>query len=139
MIAYEDAHAETEQAHFGHEFFERAMGLGGWAPGTVYREAGPEPGLGARDLPRTGHGWSRPIDRRDLRSGLEVGLDFGWSPGGASPATTAPAIAGWPIATVPMGTAEGLPVGLGIIGRPGSEALMLALGAAVDSRRCQHR
>ena len=59
-------------------------------------------------------------------------LILGGHPAAASPATTAPAIAGWPIATVPMGMADGLPVGLGIIGRPGSEAVLLALGAALE-------
>jgi amidase len=50
-----------------------------------------------------------------------------------SQVTQAPAIAGWPIATLPMGTVDGLPVGLSIVGRPGSEATMLAVAAAFES------
>jgi amidase len=46
--------------------------------------------------------------------------------------TQAPAIAGWPIATVPMGTVDGLPVGLSLVGRPGSEATMLAVAAVFE-------
>jgi amidase len=47
--------------------------------------------------------------------------------------TQAPAIAGWPIATVPMGVIDGLPVGLSIVGRPGSETIMLAVAAGFES------
>jgi aspartyl-tRNA(Asn)/glutamyl-tRNA(Gln) amidotransferase subunit A len=38
-----------------------------------------------------------------------------------------------PIVTVPAGVREGLPVGLQLIGRPGSEALLLRIAAAVES------
>lgn len=38
-----------------------------------------------------------------------------------------------PIAAVPAGVREGLPVGLQLIGRPGSEALLLRIAAAVES------
>ena len=43
--------------------------------------------------------------------------------------TQAAAIAGWPIATVPMGLVEGLPVGLSIVARPGAEPTMLSVAA----------
>jgi amidase len=49
-----------------------------------------------------------------------------------SQVTQAPSIAGWPIATVPMGIVEGLPVGLSIVGRPGSETTMLAVAAGFE-------
>jgi aspartyl-tRNA(Asn)/glutamyl-tRNA(Gln) amidotransferase subunit A len=38
-----------------------------------------------------------------------------------------------PIVVVPAGVREGLPVGLQLIGRPGSEALLLRIAAAVES------
>ncbi len=38
-----------------------------------------------------------------------------------------------PMVAVPVGVREGLPVGLQLIGRPGSEALLLRLAAAVES------
>ena len=41
--------------------------------------------------------------------------------------STAPAVAGYPHVTVPMGQVRGLPVGLSFFGRPWSEARLLAL------------
>jgi Asp-tRNA(Asn)/Glu-tRNA(Gln) amidotransferase A subunit family amidase len=59
-------------------------------------------------------------------------LVLGGHPALASPITMAPAIAGWPIATAPMGLVEGLPVGMGAVGRPGSEALLLAVCRSIE-------
>ena len=52
-------------------------------------------------------------------------LPVGGHPGPASPVTTPAAIAGWPILSLPMGLVDRLPVGLAIVGRPGSEWMML--------------
>jgi amidase len=131
VVAHENQHASTELAHFGHDLFERALELGGtgtdayraararnleWALGTCL-----EPAFTDADVliaPTFGPAW-----KSDLALGDHVA---------ASPVTKAPSIAGWPIATAPMGLADGLPVGFGAIGRPGSEALLLAMCKVVE-------
>jgi amidase len=132
VIAYEKHHAAVELAHFGHELFERAAELGGsgtdayrsararnlaWALGTCLEPA--FAGIDALVAPTYGPAW-----KSDLVLGGHLAV--------ASPITTAPSIAGWPIATTPMGLVEDLPVGFGVIGRPGSEALLLAVCRAVE-------
>ena len=132
VIAHEKRNASTELAHFGHDLFERALELGGCA-NEVYRAARErnlawalgaclEPALAGLDLlvaPTYGPAWKSD-------------LVLGGHPGAASPITTAPSIAGWPIATAPMGLADGLPVGFGAVGRPGSEGLLLAVCRAIE-------
>jgi len=132
VIAYEREHAATELAFFGHELFEQALTTGGRS-GDAYQPARArnlawatthclEPALNGVDVllaPTYGPAW-----KQDLHIG-EHGV--------AAPTTCAPAIAGWPIATVPMGLVRGLPVGLGIIGRPGSEATMIAVARAIEA------
>jgi amidase len=131
-IAHEDAHADVELAHFGHEFFVRAAESGGRASDAYgpararnleWATAGClEPALATVDVvvaPSYGPAW-----KNDLAIG---GHDTPYSG-----ITQAPAIAGWPIASVPMGLVDGLPVGLALVGRPGSEPVLLAAAAGVE-------
>ena len=132
VVAHEKRHASTELAHFGHDLFERALELGGTGTGA-YQAARArnlewalrtclEPAFAQADVliaPTFGPAW-----KSDLTLGDHVAA--------ASPITKAPSIAGWPIATAPMGLVDGLPVGLGAIGPPGSEALLLAVCRAVE-------
>jgi amidase len=132
IIAHEDANREVEQRWFGHDLLERAVELGGCDTDT-YKSA--------RDR---NIAWALEIclqpamDRIDVLLAPTYGpawksdLVLGGHPAAAAPTTKAPAIAGWPIATVPMGLVSGLPVGMGIVGRPGSEADLLAVGASVE-------
>jgi len=127
VIAHETQNAAVELAHFGHDFFEKAVELGGRDTET-YRGARSRnlewalekclsPAMRDLDVlvaPTFGPAWKTDLVLGDL-STL------------ASPVTTAPSIAGWPIATAPMGLVEDLPVGIGVVGRPGSEALLLAV------------
>jgi amidase len=128
IIAFEDQHADVEQPFFGHEYLEQALATGGRA-GAVYHDARSrnvawaidqclEPALRDVDCfvaPCYGPAW-----KHDLVLG-------GHGSARCSQVAQAPAIAGWPIATVPMGLINGLPVGLSIVGRPGSEATLLAV------------
>ncbi len=53
---------------------------------------------------------------------------------GGPSASELPAVAGYPHLTVPMGIAQGLPVGLSFIGTGGSDAAVLAAGYAYEQR-----
>jgi amidase len=133
VVAFEDEHRDREQVYFGHENFTISLMSGGRA-GGVYKEARERnllwaietcltPALADVDLllaPAFGPSW---------KSDLIVG----GHPGPASPATTAPAIAGWPILSMPMGLIGGLPVGLAIVGRAQSEWTILE-----GARRIEH-
>ena len=135
VIAYEDREKDKEQPWFGHELFLQALAFGGtdqsiyheartrnlaWAQGTCLEPA--LAGVDALIAPTYGPAW-------------KTDLILGGHPAANSFCTMAAAIAGWPIATVPMGLAQGLPVGLGIIGRPGSAAQLLAVAAVVERMR----
>jgi amidase len=125
VVAYEDEHRDREQVYFEHENFLTSIMSGGRA-GGLYADARRRnlewaidtcltPALADVDLliaPAFGPSW---------KSDLIVG----GHPGPASPATTAPAIAGWPILSMPLGLIGGLPVGLAIVGRANSEWTIL--------------
>ncbi|HEX6887775.1 MAG TPA: amidase family protein [Candidatus Nanopelagicales bacterium] len=133
LVAFNAAHAEVELAHFGQEYLERALASGGraapayatarartlaWAVGGTLA---PAFGLGIDALvaPAYGPAWPSRLDGGDAFSGGAL--------------TTAPAIAGWPILTLPMGLVHGLPVGLGLVGPAHGEAALLRVGAAVEA------
>ncbi len=131
-IAHEDAHRDVELRYFGHEFFERALATGGrasadYAPARERNLVWAttqclEPALATVDLvvaPSYGPAWKND-------------LTLGGHPAAYSGICSAPAIAGWPIATVPMGIVDDLPVGLSLVGHPGSEALLLAAAAGLE-------
>jgi amidase len=132
VILYEDEHAEIEQRYFGHELFLAALETGG-RQGPAYPESRQrnlawaletclEPGIEGSDViiaPAYGPTW---------KSDLVVG----GHPGPASPIIGPPAIAGWPILSLPMGVVEGLPVGLGIVGRADSEWTILDAAARIE-------
>jgi amidase len=135
VIAHEKLNAVTELVHFGHDLFEKAVDRGGrdtveyrvarernlvWALGSCL-----EPALTGLDVlvaPTYGPAWKSDLALGDYQAA-------------ASPITTAPSIAGWPIATAPMGLSDGLPVGFGAVGRPGSEGLLLAVCRAIEQPR----
>ena len=133
LISFEEHHAQVELAHFGHDLFLVAAATGGRA-NEEYEPARQgaldwaitrclEPALeGAVVLmaPSFGPAWKSD-------------LAIGGHPAFASHLTTAAAIAGWPILALPAGRVAGLPVGLALAGRPGAEADLLRMGAAIEA------
>ena len=139
VVAFEDAHAESEQRYFGHEFFLRALASGGTDSAT-YRAA--------RD--RNLH-WARELCLSPVLEGFDVVLAPAYGPAWksdlvngdnakfVSPSIMAAAVAGWPIMSVPMGQVGGLPVGLTLAGRAHSEWQLLAAARQVEAVLSRHR
>ncbi len=132
-VAFNREHAALELAYFGQEYLEAALASGGRASGA-YGQARERNVAFARDAclgPAFASGVDvivspayQPAWKSDLVHGDQV------SGGGAN--CTPPAILGWPILTVPMGTVDGLPVGFSIVGQARSEPLLIAIGHALE-------
>ena len=133
LVAFNAAHADEELAHFGQEYLEAAVVSGGrsapeyaqararnlaWAVDRVLIPAFAH-GVDALVSPAYGPAWRSELVGGDSFTGGLV--------------TSAPAIAGWPILTLPIGLVDGLPVGLSIVGPEHGEDSLLAIGAAVEA------
>ena len=138
IVAFNNAHVEQELSWFGQEYLEQAAALISESPTPLdsdkYRST------------------RERLDRLVRADGLdsitdEHQLDALVSPafppaplidrilgdyGDGGDCTTAPAVAGYPILSVPVGFVGGLPVGLAITGVPGSEATLLRLARTVE-------
>jgi amidase len=132
-VDFNREHSGLELAHFGQEYLEAALASGGRAS-DAYGLARERNVAFARDAclgPAFGSGVDvlvspayQPAWKSDLVHGDQV------AGGGAN--CTPPAILGWPILTVPMGTVDGLPVGFSIVGQAGTEPMLLAIGHALE-------
>ena len=133
VIAFEDRHRDVEQPFFGHDLFVAAAATGG-RRGVAYAPAR------ERNL-----AWAREVCLGPALEGVDVvlapafgpawksDLVVGGHPGAASVATTPAAIAGWPIASVPIGFVHGLPIGASIIARPNAEWVILEVAATIEA------
>lgn len=136
LIAFNRAHADQETPLFGQDLFEAAEKTIGLADpeyrtalATAQRLAGPEGidrllaenGVVALVAPTMGPACLIDPVLKDQFVGGGVGQ--------------APAVAGYPHLTVPMGEVSGLPVGLSFIGPAWSESTLLSLGYAFEQTR----
>lgn len=133
LIAFNQAHRESEMPHFGQEFFEHAEKLGtpeiiaaGEKARRLAKElAGPQgidAVIKAHNLDALICPTNDPAERIDLKRGDVHGRV----------ASTPAAAAGYPHLTVPMGFVGGLPVGFSFMGTAGDDARILALGHAFE-------
>ena len=136
VIAFNRTNAEKVMPHFDQEIFELSEQTSeSDEPNleTLARElkrlAGPE-GIDALlqqtsckilVAPTFGRPWKINLDKGDTFEG--------------SSCTTLPAVSGYPHLTVPMGFADGLPLGLSFIGTAFSESTLLAAGFAFEQAR----
>jgi amidase len=134
VVAYELENAATEMPYFGHEFFEMSLARGGRSNDT-YRatrdrslawaiETCLEPALEGLDVliaPSYAPAWKSDLALSGHQSAKSSGV------------TMAAAIAGWPIANVPLGLVDGLPVGIAIVGRANSDWLVLAAAHKIEA------
>ena len=132
IIEFNKAHADTVMPFFGQELFERAQAKGPLSDAAyrtarddARRRAGKEGLVAALDrhqldaivAPSMSPAW--PTDH--LLGDHFVGAGYGMA-----------AVAGTPSITVPMGEAQGLPLGLTIMGRAYAEATLIELAAPME-------
>jgi len=131
IVKFNIKNSSAEMQHFGQEYFEQALQLGGrnsdyeklrkenldWAINRVLNPAfaGFDILIGETYAPA----W---------KSNLGGGDDFS----SATWITMAPAIAGTPIGCLPMGLVDGLPVSVGIVSRANEEARLIAAMAKME-------
>ena len=129
ILKFNLENSKIELEHFGQELFEMALQYED--KGHEYKEARKRNLLWAEDTLAKG------LASADVLIGCTYGpawksdLANGDKFEGSTWITTAPAIAGTPIGTIPMGLIEGLPVGLGFVsGRNHEDRLIKAMSRA---------
>jgi len=131
VIAFNNENAESELTHFHQDYFDQALASGGrneiyhqarernleWAINDVLSPALYEVDvlIGVPYAPA----WLSSLGKGDDFA------DAGWM-------THAPAIAGWPLGSLPMGLVNGLPVGLGIAARVNDEPGLVRAMAIIE-------
>lgn len=135
LIAFNRANADRELHWFGQGLFERALETTDAAAYIKARDANlaatrgegidrmlADNAVSFLIAPTTGPAWASDLLNGDNFAG-RVG------------AGTLAAVAGYPHLTVPMGTVEGLPIGLSFMGAKWSDAEVLKAGAAYERAR----
>ncbi|MHB8295300.1 MAG: amidase [Acidimicrobiales bacterium] len=131
LIAFNDAHAAEELGLFGQEHFAGAAACAGLDHPAYLRALQDNTGrarsaidavlsahrLDAIAAPSMGPAWLIDPVNGDCHSGGS---------------TSVPAVAGYPIVTVPLGQVEGLPVGLSLLGGAASERTLLRIAMGVE-------
>jgi amidase len=124
VVEFNLQNREIELKHFNQELFDKALDVS--EKNDEYRFAR------ERNLNWAEQTLSKGLENVDVLIGCTYGpawesnLETGDNFQEASWITTAPAIAGTPIGTIPMGFVSGLPVGLGFVSGKNREELLIA-------------
>jgi amidase len=132
LIAFNNAHRDSEMPYFGQELLIQAEALGG-LDSDAYVQA-----LAACRKGSRADGIDRAIREHRLDAivaptgGTAWLTDFINGDSAGDGFSTPAAVAGYPHLTVPAGLVRGLPVGLSFVGPAWSEARLLGLGYAFE-------
>ena len=130
VIEFNQKFAEMELQKFGQELFEKAMEIGRDA--ASYKEAR------NRNVKWAQETLAKGLNEVDVLIGCTYGpawksnFESGDAIGAASWITTAPAIAGTPIGSIPMRLVDGLPVGMGFVSARNQEAKLITAMAQAE-------
>jgi len=133
VIAFNTAHADTELVLFGQDLLERAVATAG-LDDEGYRAARARCVASAR-----ANGIDYALDRGGLDALAVLTTAPAWCIDHVNGDTflgagySIAAVAGYPSITVPIGMVHGLPVGLALLGRAWSEAVLLRLAAGLEA------
>lgn len=139
VIAFNNAHADEELRYFGQSILERAEATAADDPQVMQElsdrlfQLSREKGIDAVLIEHNLDALIAPT------TGPAAMTDFANGGGGSGAASTLPAIAGYPIITVPAGLVHGLPVGLSFIGTAWSDAKLLDLAYAWEQATQMYR
>jgi len=131
VVKFNLANSETVMKYFGQELFDAALDLGGRARAYNRKRS--------RNLQWATETLDNALKDVDVLIGAtyspawESTLGKGDDYGNNSWITMAPAIAGYPIGSIPMGITEGLPVGIGVVARANDEVRLVAAMAQIES------
>jgi len=132
VVNFNRAHADEELLHFGQELFELAAASSGRSA-PEYKEAR------ARNLDWIRANLEPAFAEHDLL--IAPAYMPAWKtdfllghPAAGGAVTTPAAIAGLPIVTVPMGLVADMPVALSLVGKPRSEAMLIAVARAIEEQ-----
>jgi len=134
VVAFNRAHADTELAHFGQSLFEAALD-GPEYMSKEYAEAR------ARCVAASRDGMDAVIREHSIDAFLAPSyapacpIDLVNAEAQSGACTQPSAMAGYPILTLPMQLAAGLPVAVSVWGAAGSEATLIEIGAGLEALR----
>jgi amidase len=130
IIAFNERNADKELKHFDQDLFLRARELKG--KNDEYRAKYDRNLSWAQSILHHGFSNADILIGSTFAPAWESNLETGDTNIDASWITMAPAIAGFPIGTLPMGLVNGLPVGIGIVARRGREDQLISAMALIE-------